>query len=149
VHADLETAMSEIATKKRLKTGGRQLGTPNRVTKEIREALRDLAEGNSDRVQGWLDRVAEGDPAEALRLWLALCRYVTPTLQAAAIEEISRPRTKQQILSSMTNDELNARIVGDPEVLALIERNSRRELSYTLESSPVRALIGVDDPLLR
>lgn len=63
---------------------GRPPGAPNLITREIRAALRDLAQQNQDKVQGWLDRVAETDPAEAMRLWLALLRYVTPTLAAVA-----------------------------------------------------------------
>jgi len=61
----------------------------NKITRDIRAALRDLAEGNADRVQSWLDSAAENDPAEALRLWLSLLRYVTPTLQAAAIADVT------------------------------------------------------------
>jgi hypothetical protein len=63
---------------------GRPSGSPNKVTRDIRAALRDLAENNHAKVQGWLDSVAATDPAEALRLYLALLRYVTPTLAAVA-----------------------------------------------------------------
>ena len=57
------------------------------------------------RVQSWLDSLAEKDAAEALRLWLALLRYVTPTLQAAAIADLT-PRSRTERLASMTNGEL-------------------------------------------
>jgi hypothetical protein len=57
------------------------------------------------RVQSWLDSLAEKDAAEALRLWLALLRYVTPTLQAAAIADLT-PRSTTERLASMTNGEL-------------------------------------------
>jgi hypothetical protein len=62
------------------------------------------------RVQAWLDSVAEKDAAEALRLWLALLRYVTPTLQAAAIADLT-PRSTTERLASMTNGELMRVIV--------------------------------------
>jgi hypothetical protein len=39
-----------------------------------------------------IDGVAEKDPAEALKLSLALLRFVTPTLQAAAIADITPPK---------------------------------------------------------
>jgi len=71
--------------------------------------LRDLAEGNSHRVQEWFDRVAETDPAEAARLWLALLRFVTPTLQAAAIADLTPPNSTkdmQKHLCQFTDDEL-------------------------------------------
>lgn len=151
VHVDLVTAMSEVVviSPKKPKTGGRQRGTPNRVTADIRQALRQLAEGNADLVQGWLDRVAETDPAEAVRLWLALLRFVTPTLQAAAIADLTKPKSKQARLNALTDEELMAAITSDPEVMAAISRKAPPQLSYDLEPSPVRALIDADDPLLR
>jgi len=108
--------------RKRLKTGGRQSGTPNRVSADLRQALKQLAEGNADRVQEWLDRVAETDPAEALRLWLALLRFVTPTLQAAAIADLTWPKSVQEQLTAMTNAELMAVIRPEAQPpAALIE----------------------------
>jgi hypothetical protein len=108
-----QRALPEIdpGTSKRRKTGGRQKGTPNKVTRDIRGALRHLAEGNADRVQEWLDRVADDDPAEAVRLWLALLRFVTPTLQAAAITDITPKRTSER-LAMLSEDELLAIIHG-------------------------------------
>lgn len=96
---------------KRVKRGGRQKGTPNRVTTDIRAALRDLAESNTVQVQNWLDRVAEDDPAEAVRLWLALLRFVTPTLQAAAIADITPKRPREQ-LAELSERELLAIVRG-------------------------------------
>ena len=84
---------------------GRPKGAPNKITRDIRMALRDLAEGNAHRVQQWLDRVAENDPAEALRLWLALLRFVTPTLQAAAISDVT-PKSISHRLAAMSDEEL-------------------------------------------
>lgn len=95
------------------KSRGRPLGAPNKITRDIRAALRDLAEGNSDRVQSWLDSVAIKDPAEALRLWLALLRYVTPTLQAAAVADIT-PKSTREALYRLTNAELLEMIASEP-----------------------------------
>jgi len=49
--------------------------------------------------------VAEKDPADALRLWLALLRFVTPTLQAAAIADVA-PKSMSLRLAAMTDEEL-------------------------------------------
>lgn len=119
VHADGIVAMAEIVPSRptRRKLGGRQKGTPNRITADIRKALRGLAEGNADRVQSWLDRVAEVDPAEAMRLWLALLRFVTPTLQAAAIADVTRQATPAHRVLQLTDDELMAIIVDAHPVL--------------------------------
>jgi hypothetical protein len=113
--------MSEMdgVRQRRIKTGGRQTGTPNRVTADIRAALRDLAEGNAHLVQQWLDRVAADDPAEALRLWLALLRFVTPTLQAAAIADIT-PKSTSDRLAQMSNEELMEIVLNAPRAAACL-----------------------------
>ncbi len=43
------------------KTGGRSAGTPNKATREFRETINKLLEGNADNVAKWLTIVAEGD----------------------------------------------------------------------------------------
>lgn len=60
---------------------GRPKGTPNRATADVRMAMAQLAEGNIERVQKWLDRVARKDPARALDLFLRLLEYYIPKLQ--------------------------------------------------------------------
>lgn len=97
----------EIGRGRRPKTGGRAKGTPNRVTTDVRAAIRDLAESNAGRVQEWLDRVAQNDPAEAVRLFLNLCRYVVPVLSAAAIADIT-PKAPRDALYALSNAELLA-----------------------------------------
>jgi len=103
---------------RRQKTGGRQKGTPNRITLDLRQALRDLADANANRVQEWLDRVAESDPAEAMRLWLALLRFVTPTLQAAAIADMTRQAEPRHRLAELTDGELMAIILQEHPCIA-------------------------------
>jgi hypothetical protein len=70
------------------KTGGRQPGSANKVTREFRETVRKLLEDNSDNVSRWLTLVAEGDgtdsgkpdPAKALDLMAKLAEYAAPKL---------------------------------------------------------------------
>lgn len=111
--------------RKRSKTGGRQKGTPNRVTTDIRQALRALADDNVLRVQEWLDRVAKDDPAEATRLFLALCRFVAPTLSAAAIADLTPPKSTRLRLAAMTDEQLMEAIVQSPEAKALVREGVR------------------------
>jgi hypothetical protein len=118
------------------KTGGRQKGTVNRVTADIRQALRDLAEGNAPAVQGWLDRVASNDPGEALRLWLALLRFVTPTLQAAAITDITPPKRASDQLCKFTDRELLEMIVHSPEAVTLLRQGMAAPLSVAPQCLP-------------
>ena len=145
VHANLVSTMSEIVPS-RSKSGGRQRGTPNRVTADIRQALRELAEGNAHRVQEWLDRVAESDPAEALRLWLALLRFVTPMLQAAAIVDLTPPKSTRQVqmrlAAQMTDEELTDVIVQSRQAAALARQGvkTKDELVRRL-AAPVTAIV--------
>jgi hypothetical protein len=124
--------------KRRQKSGGRQTGTPNRITADIRQALRALAEGNAHRVQEWLDRVAENDPAEALRLWLALLRFVTPTLQAAAIADLTPSKSASLRLAALTDEQLMEAIVQSPEARALAQQGvkTKEELVKRLAAPP-------------
>lgn len=95
---------------------GRPKGSLNVVTRDIRAALRDLAENNSESVQDWIERVAVDDPGEATRLFLELCRFVTPTLKAATVADLSPPtsaKTIQQKLYAMTDAELLESIFAD------------------------------------
>ena len=132
-----------------MKARGRPPGSPNKITRDIRAALRDLAEGNAHRIQEWLDRVAEEDPAEALRLLLGLMRYVTPTLQAAAIADLTPSKSTKELLSSMSDAALAARMIYSPEAFALLDQGitDPREIAARLAetySKPVQ-----DDELLR
>jgi hypothetical protein len=86
-----------------------------------------LAEGNADRVQSWLDSVAEKEPAEALRLWLGLLRYVTPTLQAAAVADLTPYKSKKLQLASMTDEELMEVIVRSPEAAELVRQGVKTQ----------------------
>jgi len=49
-----------------VKTGGRTVGTPNKVTAEFRETVRQLLERNSANVARWLELVAEGSGVSPL-----------------------------------------------------------------------------------
>lgn len=69
------------------KYGGRKKGTPNKVTAEFRETVRQLLEDNASNVGKWLALVAEGDgdqvspdPGKALDLLARLAEYAAPKL---------------------------------------------------------------------
>ena len=46
----------------RPKTGGRVAGTPNKATKQAREAFAQLVDGNAHKLNEWLSMVANGVP---------------------------------------------------------------------------------------
>jgi hypothetical protein len=67
---------------------GRKKGTPNKVTQEFRDTVRQLLDDNSQNIGRWLTLVAEGDgtengrpdPARALDIVSKLAEYAAPKL---------------------------------------------------------------------
>ena len=59
---------------------GRKPGVPNKVTKDIKEAYRQLIEKNLDNLTGWLEKIAEKDPEKAIKIINDLSEYVIPKL---------------------------------------------------------------------
>lgn len=92
------------------KTGGRARGTPNVVTRDVRQAIAVFAEGNIHRLQEWLDAVAETDPAKAADLFVRLLEYHIPKLARSEVDV--RAKTVPERLSAMSEQELLA-IVHD------------------------------------
>lgn len=62
------------------KTGGRAIGTPNKITTEARQAIALFVEQNAHRLTGWLDEVAEENPAKAFELFQSVVEYHIPKL---------------------------------------------------------------------
>ncbi len=70
----------------RLHGAGRQKGRPNNATRNAREAIARVIDGNIDRLQGWLDDIAEKHGAlAALRCLLDLLEYHVPKLTRAEL----------------------------------------------------------------
>lgn len=59
---------------------GKKPGTPNRKTREIREAYQKLTEANLENMSIWLSQIAGDDPAKAMDLMLRLSEYIIPKL---------------------------------------------------------------------
>ena len=65
---------------------GRPKGTPNKTTKEIREAYQCFIEDNTEKLQEWLERVAEKNPAKAIELMANLSEYILPKLSRSEVK---------------------------------------------------------------
>ncbi len=63
---------------KRDKTGGREKGTPNNVTKEARELFTQTLEGQVPRLKIALDEVFEQDKDRFVELFTKLAPYFMP-----------------------------------------------------------------------
>ena len=59
---------------------GRPKGTPNKATVKAREAISAFVEGNVDRLNGWLDQIAEKDPQKAFDSLMSVVEYHIPKL---------------------------------------------------------------------
>ncbi len=66
---------------KGIKTGGRTTGTPNKVSKDVREAYQALIESNLENMNSWLSEVSKENPAKALELMIRLSDFVLPKLK--------------------------------------------------------------------
>lgn len=75
--------MTSTRFKKGKKGGpGRPKGLPNKATAAAREAIARFVDGNADRLQGWLDQIAEEKgPQAAFDCFSSLLEYHVPKLQ--------------------------------------------------------------------
>jgi hypothetical protein len=57
---------------------GRPQGSPNKVTKDIKQAFQQLVENNIDNLSLWLQRIAAKEPDKAFRMIIDLSEYIIP-----------------------------------------------------------------------
>ena len=78
---------------KGFKTGGREAGTPNKVTTEFRETVSKLLDSNAENISTWLQVVADGDskrdikpdPGKALDLLAKFAEFAAPKLARSEV----------------------------------------------------------------
>lgn len=73
------------------KTGGRKGGTQNRITRDIKEAYRQLIEDNISNLTKWMERIAAKDPEKAIKILSELSEYVIPKLARTDITSGDKP----------------------------------------------------------
>jgi hypothetical protein len=61
-------------------SGGSRKGKPNKATSRAREAVALFVEGNIDRLQSWLDQIADQDPKAAFQCFMDVVEYHIPKL---------------------------------------------------------------------
>ena len=75
--------MSSTVEKTRQKTGGRVAGVPNKSTALAREAIAKFVDGNSHKLQQWLDEIAMNEklgPKVAFDCFMQVAEYHVPKL---------------------------------------------------------------------
>lgn len=86
------------------KLSGNRTGKQNKVTKALRENFKEFAEGNFDKCQEWLDRVADDDPAEAMRLYLAFTERILGKVTTSAVDITSQGKQIQAPILQLIGD---------------------------------------------
>ena len=75
--------MDSTVEKTRKKTGGRVAGVPNKSTALAREAIAKFVDGNSHKLQEWLDDIATNEklgPKVAFDCFMQVAEYHVPKL---------------------------------------------------------------------
>jgi hypothetical protein len=75
--------MESTVEKTRQKTGGRVAGVPNKSTALAREAIAKFVDGNSHKLQQWLDEIAMNEklgPKVAFDCFMQVAEYHVPKL---------------------------------------------------------------------
>jgi hypothetical protein len=67
-----------------VKTGGRQKGTANKVTKDLRQLLKDVVVGELNNIDNLLPQV---EPKDRLELLVKLLPYTLPRYEQVAFED--------------------------------------------------------------
>jgi hypothetical protein len=75
----------------KVKTGGRQKGTPNKVSAELRQ---ELSRALSDDIDNLPDTLQELAPADRVEATLKLCKFLLPPLAA------TQPQTADKLIAS-------------------------------------------------
>jgi hypothetical protein len=68
----------------RTKTGGREKGTPNRTTRETKELLKSILQGQLDTLDQRQDELTH---TERIQLAKSILPYILPRLQSTIIRE--------------------------------------------------------------
>ena len=69
---------------KGFKTGGRELGTPNKTTTELRKVLKHMVDNELQNLQ---DNINELEPKERIELLIKLLPYVMPKVQTVSARD--------------------------------------------------------------
>jgi hypothetical protein len=67
---------------------GRPKGVPNRATTDARYAIAKFVEGNVDRLNGWLDAIAEESPKAAFDCFMDVVEYHIPKLARTELQPL-------------------------------------------------------------
>lgn len=74
-----------------IKTGGRQKGSPNKVTSAVKECISKMLTDYTNS-KTFLKDFAELEPKERLMIAEKLMNYVVPKMQSVAVEDVNKDK---------------------------------------------------------
>lgn len=81
--------------------GGRQKGTPNKVSKEMRELISKFLNKEWDHFQDMYERA---DEDTKLKIYMEMIPYTTPKMASVEYKEKLRPKTLQDELDEISGE---------------------------------------------
>lgn len=107
------------------KTGGRTVGTPNKITGTVKEWITSIIDGNRQQFEEDLEKL---EPGERVRVISNLLQYVTPKIQSASPEELMEAEYQKlsELLDSAPDEVIN-------EIVKRINRLSNDRRRTTTE----------------
>ena len=99
---------------KKLKTGGRKKGTPNKVTRDLRESITALVEKNLKTIESDFNKL---DPERRLIVLERYLKYCLPPLQSMSIQaDIKRQLEKltDEELGELAEKIISQTIINEP-----------------------------------
>lgn len=107
------------------KTGGRTVGTPNKITGTVKEWITSIIDGNRQQFEEDLEKL---EPGERVRVISNLLQYVTPKIQSANPEELMEAGYQKlsELLDSAPDEVIN-------EIVKRINRLSNDRRRTTTE----------------
>ena len=107
------------------KTGGRTVGTPNKITGTVKEWITSIIDGNRQQFEEDLENL---EPGERVRVISNLLQYVTPKIQSANPEELMEAEYQKlsELLDSAPDEVIN-------EIVKRINRLSNDRRRTTTE----------------
>lgn len=82
--------------------GGRKKGTPNKVTRPMRELLANFCTETFDEFVNTFHHIDE--PKDKCRIWLDAQSFVTPKLSSIDLKEVDKAKTLKDELEELDND---------------------------------------------
>lgn len=74
-----------------IKTGGRQKGSPNKVTSAVKECISKMLTDYTNS-ETFMKDFAELEPKERLMIAEKLMNYVVPKMQSVAVEDVNKDK---------------------------------------------------------